>query len=197
MANFAENAKRSAACALFAASLLAGLLAACGRADTNDPQMSAEMTPKITQEESTSNSCTVSPEASQKGILLTEGWLRTAPAGAATSGGYITIENLSTSDDTLVKISTKAAVATELHQSSKQPNGAMVMQALPDGLSIPAGKTVAFAPGGLHLMLIKPTRVLEPCDTIEIIFSFEKAGDIRLTLPAKGIKESVAEDMAH
>ena len=179
MTNFAENAKRRAAGALF----LTGLLAACGQAYTNDHQMSTE------------KSCTVSPQARHNGILLTEGWLRTAPAAAATSGGYITIENLSTSDDTLVKISTKAAEATELHQTIKADNGTMLMQALPDGLVVPAGTTIAFAPGGLHLMLIKPTRVLEPCDTIEIIFSFEKAGDIRLTLPAKDMKQSMDHTM--
>ncbi len=60
----------------------------------------------------------------------------------------------SPADDRIVAISSPDAQSVEIHQSSAE-DGVAAMQKR-DTVELPAGKTVTFGPGGLHLMVFSP-----------------------------------------
>ena len=56
--------------------------------------------------------------------------------------------------DRITGVSSPQAKAVEIHESTS--SGDMAGMDRLDGVDLPAGKTVTFGPGGLHLMVIAP-----------------------------------------
>lgn len=117
----------------------------------------------------------------QAGIAITPGFVRTPSKGAPATAGYLSLT--ASLDDTLLKVSTEAASSVELHTMTMQ-EGVMRMRPLPQ-IDLPAGQTVALAPGGLHLMIMQPDQSLVAAGTVEITLTFENAGDITVALPVQ------------
>jgi copper(I)-binding protein len=59
----------------------------------------------------------------------------------------------------------------------------MRMRELEGGLPIPAGETVALQPGGYHVMFMDLAGPFEAGQSVEVTLTFEKAGDLTLTMP--------------
>ncbi len=66
-------------------------------------------------------------------------------------------------------------------------NGVMTMRPLDKGLAIEPGKTVKFAPGGYHLMLMDLKSPLKQGDKVPVTLEFEKAGKVKLSLDVQGV----------
>lgn len=59
-----------------------------------------------------------------------------------------------------------------------------------DALDLPAGQTVRFAPGGMHLMLTGLTGKLLEGARFPPILAFERAGEITVEVPVFGVAAS-------
>ena len=59
-------------------------------------------------------------------------------------------------------------------------DGIMMMRALNDGLSIPAGATVSLQPSGLHIMFLDLKAPLTAGQTFDLDLTFKMAGKIRV-----------------
>ena len=71
--------------------------------------------------------------------------------------------------------------STEMTGDSMAP----AMEMVPvDTIELPAGEAVAFAPGGLHVMLLELPAPLELDQTFTLTLTFEKAGtrDVEVTV---------------
>lgn len=66
----------------------------------------------------------------------------------------------STIADKITSVSSPSAKAVEIHESTSA--GGVAGMERRDAVELPAGKTVTFGPGGLHLMVIEPQRVAAP-----------------------------------
>ena len=101
-----------------------------------------------------------SAASASTGKLSVDGaWARPAPQ-SVNSAFFMTITNDSAETVTLTAVDTIACGVTELHKSTMQ-DGVMSMRPMSDGIEIPAGETVAFEPGGLHVMCLdKPAELL-------------------------------------
>lgn len=108
-------------------------------------------------------------------------WSRATLPNAPVAGGYMTIENTGTTDDRLLGGSTPAAGKVEIHQM-KMDGDVMTMRPVPDGLVIPAGEMVTLAPGGYHLMLMKPQKPFKEGERVPLTLTFEKAGEVKVEL---------------
>lgn len=108
-----------------------------------------------------------------------------APVG----GGFITITNRGSADDTLVAASSPLAGVVQLHEMQMKGD-VMEMRALPDGIPIPAGKTVTFSPSGLHLMFMKLHGAFVKGKTVPVTLTFAKAGKVTVELAVGGIAAS-------
>lgn len=94
---------------------------------------------------------------------------------------YFTVVNRGATADRLMRVETPAAASAQIHESRVE-GSTVRMRELDAGLDVPAGATVELRPGGLHVMLIDPT-VDEDETAIELVLTFEKAGEVRLEAP--------------
>lgn len=120
-------------------------------------------------------------------------WTRATPPGAKVGGGYLTVVNGGGDDDRLVSATSPAAGRVEIHEMAVT-DGVMVMRPLPEGLPVPAGETVALAPGGLHLMLIDLAAPLVEGERVPVELTFERAGTIAVELAVDRIGARAPSD---
>lgn len=101
------------------------------------------------------------------------------PGGRDISAGYMTIRNAGAERDVLVGVTSPAAGRVDIHETRLGEGG--VMQMFPiDEVPIPADGAVAFAPGGLHLMLMDLHAPLAEAERVRMTFVFERSGAIEL-----------------
>jgi uncharacterized protein YcnI/copper(I)-binding protein len=115
-------------------------------------------------------------------LEITGAFTRATLPNAPVAGGYLTITNKGAADDRLVSVSTPAAGTSQIHEM-KMDGDVMKMNELPDGLVIPAGESVALAPGGFHLMFMDLTGPLVEGESVTVTLTFEKAGAVEVQLP--------------
>ncbi len=95
-------------------------------------------------------------------------WVRLSAVQANPSAAYFTLTG-GAKDATLTGVWTPSATRTEMHESMNA--GGMMSMAPIKAVAVRAGSTVAFAPGGKHVMLYGLTGA-KPGGTIPIKFSF-------------------------
>lgn len=99
-------------------------------------------------------------------------WARATPGKSQTGAAYVTI--VSPTADQLVSASTPVANKAELHMMEMS---GMVMKMRPiAGVTIPPGKPVSLAPGGMHIMLMGLKQPLRAGQSFPLTLTFEKAG---------------------
>ena len=114
-------------------------------------------------------------------LTISAAMARATPPHAPVGGGFLTITNGGDEDDRLVAASSPIAGRVEIHEM-KMDGDVMRMRPLADGLPIPAGQTVVLKPGGYHLMLMELTDALTEGDSFELSLTFEKAGEVTVTV---------------
>ena len=109
------------------------------------------------------------------GSLTTAGaWVRAAQSGGMTAA-YMTITNGTPSDDTLVSVSTPAAMSASIHETTTDASGMTGMHPV-EGIKVPAGGTVTLEPGGYHVMLMGLTSDLAVGQVVKLTLTFRTAG---------------------
>ncbi len=93
---------------------------------------------------------------------------------------YLDMRNEGEADDRLLAVDTPLATKVELHESTME-DGIHRMEKV-ESIALPAGATVALAPGGLHVMLIGLKFALFAEETIPVTLSFERAGDVTVSV---------------
>jgi copper(I)-binding protein len=115
-------------------------------------------------------------------ITVSAPWARATPPGARVGGGYFTATNRGDAPDRLLSVRSPAAEKTELHVM-KTVDGVMTMRPAADGIAIPPGGSVAFAPDGYHVMFIRPKQPFVAGGSVPLTLVFEKAGTLDVELP--------------
>ncbi|WP_140984266.1 copper chaperone PCu(A)C [Asticcacaulis tiandongensis] len=108
--------------------------------------------------------------------------IRAALGENPNTAAYVVIENPTAGDDRLLSAQAGWADKTELH-TMETVDGVMKMAAAPEGFVIKAGETLELKPGGNHIMLMGLKERPQEGEMREIILTFEKAGQVPLTLP--------------
>lgn len=103
---------------------------------------------------------------------------RPTPVGRQMTGCYLTLTTASA--DRLVSASSPDANMVQIHESRIE-SGMMMMAELREGLALPAGETVALAPGGNHLMLMGVAEPLVAGDTVALTLTFETSPPLEVT----------------
>ncbi len=129
---------------------------------------------------------TLAQAAGTSSIAIEQPWARATPAGAKTAAVYMTINNKSGAGDRLTGTSSDVADKLQIHEM-KVEDGVMKMRELPGGLPIPADGSVTLQPGGYHVMLIGLKKPLTAGETFLLTLSFEKAGNISITVPVQAM----------
>jgi len=117
-------------------------------------------------------------------ISVSQSYSHPTAAPGVPGVGFLTLTNAGKKPDRLLSVSSPAAGTVEIHQSGVV-NGVMQMRAITDGLALPAGKTVALAPGGLHLMLFDLRAPLVEGQEVPVTLNFANAGAVTTALTVK------------
>ena len=125
-------------------------------------------------------------------IVAEHAWARATPKLATNAAAYITLSNHGKTDDRLLMAASPAAASIQFHAESGEA-GVMKMTQL-STVALPAGGTVVFSPGGLHMMMVGLDKQLKDGETVPLILTFEKAGVIEL--PARVGKVGAMSDPA-
>lgn len=114
-------------------------------------------------------------------------WSRATPGGAKVGGGYLVIENTSSTADRLVSVSAPSISSrAELHEMAVN-NGVMTMRPLESGVAIAPGAKVEFKPGGYHVMFMELKQPLKQGESIKGTLTFEKAGSVDVEFKVEAI----------
>jgi copper(I)-binding protein len=113
--------------------------------------------------------------AAAPAVDVTQAWSRPAVAGG-TGGGFMVLSNHGKTADALVKVESPAAREVQIHESSTA-GGMSSMRPLAR-LAVPAGGSVAFAPGGYHLMFVGLKKPLNVGDSLPATFTFASGAKV-------------------
>ena len=111
------------------------------------------------------------------GIRAEQPWARATAPQQKVGGAYVTLT--SPADDRLIGASSPVAGRVELHEM-RMDGTIMRMRDLADGLALPAGKAVALAPGGYHIMLADLKQPLVAGQVIPVQLRFQTAPPLDL-----------------
>jgi len=102
-------------------------------------------------------------------VQARDAWIREAPPGAPMAG-YLVLRNEGGAPLVLVGAESPAFAKVMLHRSREE--GGMVRMVHVERLELAPGLSVTFAPGGYHLMLMRPRRALKAGDRVPITLRF-------------------------
>lgn len=119
-------------------------------------------------------------------IRVEQAWSRATPPGAPVGAAYLSITNVSGQADRLISAKSDRARKVEIHEAQMN-NGVMRMRPITGGLVIGPGETVAFQPGGLHLMLTGLHSPLRKGERLRLVLSFEMSDEISINVPVLAI----------
>jgi periplasmic copper chaperone A len=116
-------------------------------------------------------------------------------ASAKTVGGYLTIINNGTENDRLTGVQADFP-RVELHTTEEQDGVARMVHL--ESIDLPAGGTVAFEPGGYHVMFMGlGGDPFEPGEKIPARLVFEKAGEVEVVFNVEARPEMGGEGTGH
>lgn len=120
-------------------------------------------------------------------IAVTDAWARASVT--STGAAYVTIENKGSADDTLVEAGSPVAERVEIHDMTME--GMVMKMRRLDALPVPAGGSVALAPGGKHIMLIGLAEPLSEGMSVPLTLVFEGAGEVEVSAPVRPAGQAV------
>lgn len=111
-------------------------------------------------------------------VTVREPWIRATVPAAQATGAFM--ELVSKQDARLVEVRSPAAGIIEIHQMSMQ--GDRMMMSAVESLDLPAGKPVALASGGYHIMMMDLKRQMKAGETVPMTLVIEQKGKKRETV---------------
>jgi periplasmic copper chaperone A len=112
------------------------------------------------------------------GLEATDAWVREAPPGARVMVGYVHLHNAGATRLRIDGASSADFGAVELHRTVIEDGMARMLR--DQTIDMAAGGTAVLEPGGLHIMLFRPSRRLAAGDQVNISLH---CGGSRTTLP--------------
>ncbi len=118
-------------------------------------------------------------------ILIENAYIPAAPPSSKALAGYMTITNDGSESRTIVGIKSPAFAMVHLHQTMVK-DGVSSMKALYH-LKLKPGESVTLAPGGMHLMLMRPEEDLLASGNIPVTVKFKNGESVELVVPIRAI----------
>lgn len=108
---------------------------------------------------------------------VVDGWVRLPPNAMPMMAGFARIENGCATPVAIVAARSDAFASVELHET-RVVDGVSRMRPVP-ALRIPAKGGAQLKPGGMHLMLMRPSAALSPGGTVAVEFELAGGGVLR------------------
>ena len=99
-------------------------------------------------------------------LEVSDAWIREAPPGMPMSAGFLKLTNNGTEAAVMVGATSESHDLVEIHVTRLEDGVARMRQL--DSITVGAGETAVFEPGGRHLMLMKPRGPLKAGDEVRM-----------------------------
>lgn len=130
-------------------------------------------------------------EIAAPGLEIIHPWIALPAGTAPTAAGYLSITNTGNEPERFIGVEAGFAGMAMLHESLVDANGISTMVHL-DSVEIAPGETVAFAPGGKHVMFMGLKAPLT-ADTMEpATLVFEHAGRVAVEFSVEAERAGMA-----
>lgn len=96
-----------------------------------------------------------------------QAWVRAAPPGATALAGYAVLRNPCAKPFVVTDVSSADFAMGMIHETIVEKGVSRMRHAKP--LAVPARGTLEFEPGGKHMMLMHPRRVLKEGDKVRLV----------------------------
>lgn len=104
-------------------------------------------------------------------LQVTDAWIKNLPPSLPMRAGYMQLINPDATEASIVSVSSDAFKKVEIHKTIN--NDGMMSMHLVKNLLLKPNRMVTLKPGGMHLMLMQPTRVLEIGDAVKVRLRFD------------------------
>lgn len=123
-------------------------------------------------------------------LAVDHAWVRATP-GMRVMGGYFEVTNTGHAEVRLTAVSSPQFARAGMHQSVVDDSGMAHMRPV-DALMLAPAETIAFAPGGYHVMLFEPRQPLAPGDTVTLTLHCGSAATTTVTAPVHSMLSTPA-----
>ena len=121
------------------------------------------------------------PAAPPFQVEVTDASVRPTRPGVPHSAAYFDLKNTGSATAQLTGATADGVQAVELHRTVAA-DGVARMEPV-DGVTLAPGASAAFAPGGLHVMLIGVERALAEGDTFGLALVFDSGDTVQVAAP--------------
>jgi periplasmic copper chaperone A len=121
--------------------------------------------------------------ASAASLNITDAWFRALP-GTLPAGGYFNVHNTGKNDLAILGAQSEGCSTVMVHKSSNA--GGMSRMEHVDKVDVPAGGKVSFAPGGLHLMCMRPTSLMKIGGKVPVVLHLSDGTRVAATFAVRG-----------
>ena len=111
--------------------------------------------------------------------VIEKAWIRAAPPSATTLAGYAIVRNPCSRAFAVTDVASADFAMAMIHQTLVE-NGISRMRPT-SSLALPARGALVFSPGGAHMMLMHPRRVLTQGDRVKLVLSLAGGEKIAAT----------------
>lgn len=130
-------------------------------------------------------------------IMVKDAYARSATPNAKSAAAFMMLMNRGDTDDRLIGATSDVSKRVELHTHTEDANGVMRMGEIEGGIDMPAGGMHQMKRGGDHVMFMGLTGPLVQDTEITVTLTFEKAGDIEITIPVDNARKPAHGSMDH
>ena len=117
---------------------------------------------------------------SEKGLSLRDAWVSEAPPNAAAQAGYLTIDNGTDQQRTLIGAASTTFESIEFHRTVYDKSTSMARMIHEKQLEIAPQTELRFEPGSYHLMLMNPKKSLRDGDKVPMTLLFADGAQFRI-----------------
>jgi copper(I)-binding protein len=115
-------------------------------------------------------------------VTASGAWIRVLP-GSLPAGGYVTLQNTSDRAVAVTGAASSDYADAMIHRSSTETG--MGRMEMVDKVPVPAKGSVAFAPGGYHVMLMQAKHPVNPGDKVQVTFTLSDGSTLPVTFLAR------------
>lgn len=111
---------------------------------------------------------------------LSNAWTRATPKSATSAAIYLSFKNNSSTPMHITAVETPVAARAEIHETT-MADGIAQMRPVKD-MALPANSSIAFAPGGTHIMLTGLAQPLKAGDSFPVTLTFDSGEQMKVSV---------------
>lgn len=130
-----------------------------------------------------------------QGVRIENAWVRAMPPSQPNTAAYLTLHNGSDRALQVIGARSEPIARVEMH-SSREVDGMLSMEQL-DQVAVAPGQVIAFAPGGMHLMMMGLKKMPAAGEQVKLCLEFKSGASVCAEAEVRRVAPSADDAMQH